>query len=215
MTLAVRSSVEALAQQLRDEILEGKLAAGQSIRQEEMSARFGVSRSPLREALRQLEAEGMIEYRPNRGAVVASMDEQTVRHVYQFRRIVEPGAIELVVANRSDRLLADFRKLDAALRSATELPELIRTHHQFHQAIYDASGNPLLAKAIKDHHIRAVQIPGVSRMMKAVKACSKTDHARLLDALAVGSAKRAREATLEHLDHLEAIVLESLASMAS
>lgn len=210
MGLAVRSSVDALAQLLRADIHNGTLAPGQFIRQEEVSARFGVSRSPLREALRQLEAEGLIDYHANRGAVVASMDKHTVRHVYQLRRILEAGAIELVVQQVSNAAVAEFRRLDAAMRAAQEAQPFIAAHHEFHQQIYAAAGNPLIVKAIHDHSIKVSSIPNLARTVVPVRACSRTDHARLLHALSSRDARAARAATLSHLDHLEAIVLETL-----
>lgn len=210
MGLAVRSSVEALAQLLRGDIHNGTLVPGQYIRQEEVSARFGVSRSPLREALRQLEAEGLIDYRANRGAVVATMDEHTVRQAYELRRILEAGAIELVIPRLSDGAVAEFRRLDAAMREAKDPQAFIGAHHEFHQQIYAATGNSLIVKAIHDHSIRVSRIPNLAGTVQPVRACSRRDHARLLDSLVRGDTSAAREATLAHLDHLEAIVLGTL-----
>lgn len=215
MTLAVRSSVEVLAQLLRGDIFNGTLTPGQYIRQEEVSARFGVSRSPLREALRQLEAEGLIEYHANRGAMVTSMDEETVRQLYQLRRILEAGAIDLVVRRVTDEEIAQFRRLEACVRAAQDVPTFIRTHHEFHQQIYASTGNPLLAKAIHDHSIKVNRIPDLERTVKPVRTCSRADHARLLDALVRRDVRDTRRATLEHLDHLEAIVLAALAPVAA
>jgi DNA-binding GntR family transcriptional regulator len=213
--LVVRSSVEALAQSLRDEILDGRLAPGQPIPQEEISARFGVSRSPLREALRQLEAEGMVEYRANRGAIVASMDARIVRQVYQLRRILELSAIELAIEHIDAATIAELRRLDASLRKERDSRAFIRMHHEFHQRIYEATENPLLAKAIGDHAIKAVRVPDVHRIAKAVKACCKLDHAHLLNAIARREVDRARVVTRKHLDHIEAIILAALASHAA
>ncbi len=215
MTLDVRDSVQALAQCLRDDIFAGRLAPGQSIPQEEVSARYGMSRSPLREALRALEAEGMIEYRANRGAVVACMDEQTVRHIYQVRRLLETGAIPLVVDHIDDQAIAEFHRLDTATRNAEDAAAFIHAHHQFHQRIYESTGNPVLAKAIHSHSIKAILVPNLQPLVKAIRACSKTDHAQLLGAFARRNLQEARKATLGHLDHVESVILRSLASRAA
>lgn len=212
MTLDVRDSVQALAQCLRDDIFAGRLTPGQSIPQEEVSARYGMSRSPLREALRALEAEGMIEYRANRGAVVASMDEPTVRHIYQVRRLLEAGAIRLVFDHINDHAIAEFNRLDAATRNAKDTATFIHTHHEFHQRIYESTGNPVLAQAINNHSIKAILVPNLQPMVKAIKACSKADHAQLLEAFARRDLKEACKATLRHLDHVEAVILRALAS---
>jgi DNA-binding GntR family transcriptional regulator len=215
MSLDVRDSVQALAQCLRDDIFAGRLAPGQSIPQEEMSARYGMSRSPLREALRSLEAEGMIEYRANRGAVVASLDEPTVRHIYQVRRMLESGAINLVFDHIHDRAIAEFSRLDAATRNAKDPASFIHAHHEFHQTIYESTGNPVLAKAIHSHSVKAVLVPNLQLLIKAIKTCSKTDHAQLLEAFTRRDLKEAKKVTLEHLDHVESVILGTLASAVS
>jgi DNA-binding GntR family transcriptional regulator len=210
MTLAVRSTVEALAQRLRDEIAEGKLLPGQAIPQEEISARFGVSRSPLREALRQLEAEGAIEYRANRGAVVASIDAESLRQVYAIRRMLEAGAIELALPRIDAKAVAKLRKLDSALRGEKDPRAFVKLHHEFHCRTYDLAGNPLLSKAIHEHSIKVARIPHLQDAVKAIAACSKADHTRLLDALDSGDLRAALKATREHLDHVEAVMLAAL-----
>jgi DNA-binding GntR family transcriptional regulator len=210
MVLDVRDSVQALATCLRDDIFAGRLIPGQAIPQEEVSARYGMSRSPLREALRALEAEGMIEYRANRGAVVASMDEPTVRHIYQVRRMLESGAINLVFDHIHDRAIAEFKRLDGAARSTKDAASFIHAHHEFHQKIYESTGNPVLAKAIHNHSVKAVLVPNLPTLIKAVKACSKIDHARLLEAFTRRDLKEAKKVTLGHLDHVESIILGAL-----
>jgi DNA-binding GntR family transcriptional regulator len=210
MTLAVRSTVEALAQRLRDEIAEGKLVPGQAIPQEEISARFGVSRSPLREALRQLEAEGAIEYRANRGAVVASIDAESLRQVYAIRRMLEAGAIELALPRIDAKSCAKLRKLDAALRAEKDARAFVKLHHEFHSSVYDFAGNALLSKAIHEHSIKVARIPDVRHIVKAIAACSKADHARLLEALEARDLRAALKVTREHLDHVETVMLSAL-----
>ena len=210
MTLAVRSTVEALAQRLRDEIAEGKLVPGQAIPQEEISARFGVSRSPLREALRQLEAEGAIEYRANRGAVVASIDAESLRQVYAIRRMLEAGAIELALPRIDAKAVAKLRKLDAALRAEKDARTFVKLHHEFHSSVYDSAGNPLLSKAIHEHSIKVARIPDVRHIVKAIAACSKADHTRLLDALEARDLRAALKVTRDHLDHVETVMLSAL-----
>lgn len=210
MTIVVRSTVEALAQRLRDEIAEGKLLPGQAIPQEEISARFGVSRSPLREALRQLEAEGAIEYRANRGAVVATIDAESLRQVYAIRRMLEAGAIELALPRIDTKIIAKLRKLDTALRGEKDERVFVKLHHEFHSSIYDLAANPLLSKAIHEHTIKVGRIPDVGLIVKGIAACSKADHARLLDALEARDLRASLNATREHLDHVEAVMLSAL-----
>jgi DNA-binding GntR family transcriptional regulator len=212
MSLEVRSTVDALADRLRQEIFDGKLLPGQAIPQEEIAARFGVSRSPLREALRQLEAEGTVEYRANRGAFVASLDEATVRETYGVRRILEEGAIRLVMPRIDDTTIAALRAVARDLNRERDTRTFARKHHEFHLKLYEAAGNSILAKAIHDHSLRIVRVPHAREMVEEVAAVSKEDHERLLVALEHRDEAAALEATLEHLDHMEAVIAAAVAS---
>ena len=212
MSLDVRSTVEALADRLREEIFDGKLAPGQGIPQEEIAARYGVSRSPLREALRQLEAEGTVEYRANRGAFVAALDETKVREMYGVRRILEEGAIHLLVPRIADSAIAELRAMSRELESERDARAFVRKHHQFHLRLYETAGSATLAKAIHDHSVRTALIPHARSMVADVAALSKRDHERLLAALERRDEAAAVSATIEHLDHMEAMVRSALAS---
>lgn len=206
MGLDVRSTVDALADRLRQEIFDGKLGPGQAIPQEEIAARFGVSRSPLREALRQLEAEGTIEYRANRGAFVATVDEATIHDMYAVRRILEEGAIRLVMARIDDATIVQLRSIARGLNREEEARTFVRKHHEFHMRLYEATGNAMLAKAIHDHSVRVARIPHARAMVEDVATLSKGDHERLLVALERRDEAAAIAATLEHIDHMEATV---------
>ena len=212
MSLDVRSTVDALAERLRQEIFDGNLVPGQAIPQEEISARFGVSRSPLREALRQLEAEGTVEYRANRGAFVASLDETTVHETYGVRRILERGAIRLLLPRIDDATIAELRAIARDLDGEKDARTYVRKHQAFHSLLYRTTGNAMLAKAIHDHSVRIARVPNARAMVEGVASFSKTDHERLLVALERRDEAAALAATLEHLDHMDAVVGAAIAS---
>ncbi|HEX3550668.1 MAG TPA: GntR family transcriptional regulator [Candidatus Elarobacter sp.] len=210
MNLKVQSTAHALADRLREEILAGSLPAGQPLPQEELSARFGVSRSPLREALRALEAEGWIEYRPNRGAVVAGVSEHDLREVYGVRRILEAGAVRLAVARLDAATLERVRALERSMRAETDAAAFVATHRRFHLALYEAAGNARLVEAIVLHYVRVQRVPGFEGTLQELRRCCARDHRELLAACGSRDAARAERAVVTHLDHLEAIVLAQL-----
>lgn len=212
MTLDVRSTVDALADRLRQEIFDGTFAPGQAIPQEEIAARFGVSRSPLREALRQLEAEGTVEYRANRGAFVAALDEAAVHEMYGVRRILEEGAIRMVMPRIDDAAIAELRAMARDLNAEKDARTFVSKHHHFHLRLYEATGNATLAKAIHDHSVRTVRVPHARSMTRDVASASKGDHERLLVALERRDEAAAVAATIEHLNHMEAVVGAALTS---
>ncbi len=209
--LKLQSTADALATRIREEILDGTFAAGDPLPQEEMAVRYGVSRSPIREALRQLEAEGWIIYHPNRGAFVATVSAEDIRELFEVRRILEIGALRLAMPKLDDAALKRMREIDRSLRKAGRpTKEATQLHLDFHVALYGLVGNPRLLAAIRAHHVRVQRLPNPSQSVMGVVRVSRDDHRALLDALEQRDLKAAERATLAHLDHLEDTMLRAL-----
>src|SRR5215208_4995895 len=100
-----------IADSLREEILRGAIPPGQPLRQEELADRFGVSRLPVRDALLRLEAQGLVEVFPNRGAFVVSLSADEVREIYDLRILLEGDAVEQSVPRMT---VDDRRRIEAA-----------------------------------------------------------------------------------------------------
>ena len=126
--IASRSVAELVTEELRRSILSGDLAPGQSFSLREIAGMLNVSFIPVREALRNLEAEGLVLIRPGRSATVAPVDLDDLQAIYRLRRLLEPD-----IARRSCLLIPD-RELDRLASQAVEFGD----EHQSMQAIYDA-----------------------------------------------------------------------------
>jgi DNA-binding GntR family transcriptional regulator len=209
-TLKLESTASALAQRVREDILQGTFGAGDPLPQEELAARYGVSRSPLREALRQLESEGWIDYQPNRGAVVATITAKDVRELYAVRHILEEGAIERAIPKLDEARLRDAKRIDRELRRTTDVAKAVVLHREFHETIYGALENPRLIEAIFRHYVRAQRLPDPQARIAAVAKVSRVDHRVLLEACERRDRRAAVRATREHLAHTEAILLKGL-----
>jgi DNA-binding GntR family transcriptional regulator len=212
MILKIQSTSGALADRIRQEIIDGVLGGGQALPQEELSARYGVSRSPLREALRQLEAEGWIIYHPNRGASVVQLSAQDVRNLFGVRRILEAGATALCVEKLDPATIARARSLDAALHDESDSAMFLAQHRQFHMMLYEATNNPTLVEAIGKHYVQMQRIPYWNTSIAAVRACADSDHPVLLKACDGRDIRAAQAIAVSHVDHIEAIVLTLLAT---
>jgi len=144
---------------LRNEILDGTRGMGERLREEEVGAAIGISRTPVREAFRRLAAEGLIEYEPNRGVKIASWTERDVDEIFHIRELLEPYACRLV-ASRGD---VDFAPLDELatemeLEVSREAPDLGRVselNNVFHSEIVRAAGNDRLVAM----HRSVVHVP--------------------------------------------------------
>ncbi|MET9461480.1 GntR family transcriptional regulator [Streptomyces canus] len=157
--LAVTSLADQIAYRLRAEILDGKLPFGARLQHEDLAARFGVSRTPIREALRQLQALNLVELAPNRGATVRTPSRAELVEVYELRAEMEGFACALA----SERACAD--DLDALERTQERLTEAVtaagslddseldaavtEANTAFHSLIHQAAGNRRLTESIE------------------------------------------------------------------
>jgi DNA-binding GntR family transcriptional regulator len=208
--LAVIGTVSALADQIREDILDGVFAPGQLLTQRSVAARYGVSRIPLREALRRLEPERWVLYHPNRGAFVTEITAADVHEMYEMRRILEAAAIRLAMRQIDDETLASARSLDASMRRSTNLRTIIDLHNQFHEKLYAAAGNGRLLDAIASNRVHVQRLPNSSQRMRKVVKSAGADHRRLLDACKRRDRRAAERAAIEECNHLEAIMSAGL-----
>src|SRR5678815_3005723 len=129
-----------VAESIRAMILSGEMAPGSRIRQEELAERFGLSRIPVREALRRLESDGLVLLVPNSSAWVAKIDMQECIEVYKIRERLEPLAISEAVANMSDDDVAVLEDLVTRMEQSPDTEEFLRLDREFHLASYRAAG---------------------------------------------------------------------------
>jgi len=130
---------ERIATEIRSAVLSGEMRPGMRIRQELLAAHFGASRIPVREALKQLENEGLIVLAPNRGAWIADVNSEESIEVYKIREVVEPLAILESIPHLTD---ADIDSLDATVReleTVTSLEDYIQLDREFHLRTYSGA----------------------------------------------------------------------------
>ena len=132
---------------LKTAVLNGDLAPGEVLNEAELARRWEVSRTPVREAIRQLEQEHLVHWSPRRGATVASITVAGVRDLYEVREVLEGLAAQLVARRAAEEELAELERLAAAIRVAHDsgdLPEAIRLDDRLHRCLARATGNRVL-----------------------------------------------------------------------
>lgn len=140
--------------QLQKDILTGKLKAGQKLTEQELCKEYKVSRTPIREALRQLETDGLVENILNRGAFVIGMSEQDYEDMFEMRKAYEMQAvrwaIERITEEEMDQLEETFEFMEFyTLRN--DIDKMLTINTGFHQVIYDASHNRMLKKMLSTY----------------------------------------------------------------
>jgi DNA-binding GntR family transcriptional regulator len=203
---------------LRNAIINGQFAPGARLVERQMCDLLGVSRTLVREALRQLEAEGWIRILPNRGPVVISMTPEEVRELYEVRSALEGiaafRAAERVNREQLDRLAATVD----AMTKAQSRGDWMRHRQQvqiFYEILREASGNGLLRSQLEAMSARMAWLRGLTLARPERAAVAVKEEARLLAALRARDGKRARELCETHLRTAGEAVVVALQARAA
>jgi DNA-binding GntR family transcriptional regulator len=178
-------SSQRIAQALRDEILSGEIAPGTWLRQDDIAARLGTSRLPVREALRILETEGLAELLPNRGGRVPVLDLDQVNTLYRMRERLEPLTLILSLEHLTDRQVDDMARLQEEIEANTDTGRFLALDRDFHMASYAACpSEQLLSTTVRlwnstQHYRRAFMMLTGTDRMSVVNA----EHHLILDAV--------------------------------
>ena len=125
-----------VAEHLRSAILSGEIAPGERIRQEDVALRFGTSRLPVREALRMLEADGLVEHLANRGARVPHLQQHEVDVIYQMRERLEPLALSESLPHLDDTTMRRLEEVQQRIETNQDIEEFLALDREFHLLTY-------------------------------------------------------------------------------
>jgi len=145
-----------LASGLRKDILLGKYARGYKLTEQQICSEYDVSRTPVREALRQLEMEGLIEVIHNRGAYVLGFSEQDIRDIFELRKTYEIQAVKWAIERITDNELDELEEIFGFMEFYTQkndLDKMIKINTNFHQLIYKALHNRMLGNLLSSYHL--------------------------------------------------------------
>lgn len=202
---------------LRDMIMSGELQPGDKIHEPKLCERFGVSRTPLREALKVLAAEGLVQITPNRGAVVARITRQEIIELFPIMGMLEALAGELAAVRMKKRdfnKLMDLHNQMVAHYEKGEWAPYIKLNRIIHESLFTVAGNDSLTALynslmVRIHNVRYIAKKSQRRWDEAVD-----DHKRLMAALESKDSTAAGQILREHLRHKAEMVQESLGDTA-
>jgi DNA-binding GntR family transcriptional regulator len=213
--LALRHEVLhlAVAARLRTLIVEGDLPPGEKLNERELAERLKVSRTPLREALKLLTAEGLVEHLPNRGAVVAQMDAAAVENAFEVMAALEGLSGELACARIGDAELTEIRALHfemLAHHARRDLSAYYRVNAAIHRAINRAARNRVLSETYDRINARLQAFRFRSNFDGDKWAVAVGEHEQMLLALEARDGARLRSILVKHLNHKRDVVLAQL-----
>jgi DNA-binding GntR family transcriptional regulator len=214
---------EEIAFRLRAEIFDGKLAPGSRLQHEELATRFGVSRTPIREALRQLQALNLVVVSPHRGATVRVPSRVELAEVYELRADIEGFACELACERASEADLAELQRAQAFLTEAigesgelteAELDAAVTTWNTaFHRCIHRAAGNRRMTETIESlqHFFPLDSVwRAIAHNRRALVNMNVDEHEAIAAALRSRSSRTARQAMRDHVQGAGRILLGHL-----
>jgi DNA-binding GntR family transcriptional regulator len=178
---------------IREAILQGVFKPGERLNQDGIAEVLGVSRMPVRAALRQLEAEGLVQIYPHRGATVSVLQRHEIAEIYELRALVEGYLLEHAVKNLTDDALADLEELVEPLDAESPLPERLEWRQDFYGRLYELAARPrALAMA---NQLRA----SVGRYLLLVRPDDLEKHHGLMKHLRARDAAAAKRWLVSHL----------------
>lgn len=199
-----------IAEAVRDDIQAGAFPPGAALRQEDLAARFGVSRIPVRDALRRLQAEGLVELLPNRGAFVSRLSPDEIREVYDMRVLLEGDLIARAARAMTPERLAVLRRAMDQAEHAAGRPDWQVLDDAFHGALYAPAGRPRQLALVE--HLRGVVQRYVADYGRLAEETPRwlADHRAMVEACERADGDAARAALERHLRGAEAFVAERL-----
>jgi DNA-binding GntR family transcriptional regulator len=197
---------ELVFESLREAIIAGKLGPGERLMEIQMAEEMGVSRTPVREAIRKLELEGLVVMIPRKGAYVAGLSLKDIADVFEIRGALEGLAAELAAERITEEELEELEryliKISEEIESG-DLDKVVATDTDFHSLIYKASRNHRLSQIINNlreqiQRFRTTSLSYPGRMKIALE-----EHRKIVEAISMRDGELARKIAQEHIENAE------------
>ena len=208
-----KTTTHIVADELRKRILTGQLHEGEQIRQEAIAKDLGVSRIPVREALRQLEVEGLITLVSHKGAEVTRLEPSEIAELFEVRELLECRLFELAIGNMSNDALAKAEALIAKMQDGAAIEDWGTLNWQFHETLYRDASRPATMRILRrvhdniDRYVR-LQIT----LTDDAQTRAHNEHRALIDAAKAGDAEKGTKLLAAHINHVRDQLLQSLTS---
>ncbi|HPT86322.1 MAG TPA: GntR family transcriptional regulator [Bacillota bacterium] len=197
---------ELVFESLREAIISGQLRPGERMMEIQLAEEMGVSRTPVREAIRKLELEGLVEMIPRKGAYVAGLSLRDIADVFEIRRALEGLAAELAADRITDEELERLERYLVIISEQIEagnLEEVVQTDTDFHTLLYQASRNNRLSQIINNlreqiQRFRTTSLSYPGRMKAALE-----EHRKIVEAISSRDEEQARRIAQEHIENAE------------
>jgi DNA-binding GntR family transcriptional regulator len=209
---------EQVAYRLRELLVEGAIAPGAKLNERELALQLNVSRTPLREAIKMLAAEGLVELLPNRGAVALSLNEQDVFNTFEVMAGLEGMSGELAAQRITDMQLNEIKALHFEMLAAharRDLSAYYRINAEIHRAINTAANNAVLTATYAQVNARLQALRFRSNQDEAKWSRAVAEHGQMIEALTQRDGAALKAVLVQHLNHKRDVVIEQIRAETS
>jgi DNA-binding GntR family transcriptional regulator len=194
---------EIVYNKLRQAILDGEYLPGQPVRETEVAARLGVSRTPVREAFRRLQTDGILEFAPWRGVTVAELDEKQIIELYAMRKVLEGTAASLAALNATGSQVDELETIMERAEGETDADVLADLNRDFHQAIFDAADNRYLLHALRALRNPMALLSKTTYSVPDRPVTAQSEHRQIVEAIKLGDTGGAEKLGYGHIANAE------------
>jgi len=195
---------ERILETIRDAIMSGALKPGEKVAEPELAERFGISRTPIREAFRQLESEGYLTVIPRKGAVVVSFSQKDVEEFYAIKSILEGYAARRACENMTDRDIEKLRSVNEKLRTLAregDVKHFFKIHNDFHDLFIKAADNEKLIELINNLMQKFQRLRIASLSLPGRMQISVEEHDKIIDAFELRNGEQAEKLVRKNAEY--------------
>ena len=189
-------------QKLREDILSGKYKEHEELKEVAIGEELGVSRTPVREAFRQLELEGLIQIVPNKGAYVTGITAKDVKDIYMIRSLLEGLCARLATDKMTKEQMGEMEEniyLAEFHASKGHMDQMAELDNRFHDILYEACDSKMLEHTLRDYHQYVLRVRQKTLSTNMRGRASNDEHRQIMEALKAGDADRAEQLANKHM----------------
>lgn len=187
---------------LREDILNGKYKENEELKEVAIGEELGVSRTPVREAFRQLELEGLIQIVPNKGAYVTGITAKDIKDIYMIRSSLEGMCARLATEHITTEQLEELEEnvyLASFHASKGHMEQMAELDNRFHHILYEACDSKMLEKLLQDFHQYVIRIRKKTLSTKERGIASNDEHKKIMEAIKAGKTEEAEQLATQHM----------------
>lgn len=187
---------------IREDILSGRYKVKEELREVAIGEEMGVSRTPVREAFRQLELEGLIQIVPNKGAYVTGITAKDIRDIYMMRSLLEGLCAKWATENITREQMEEMEEnifLSEFHASKGHTEQMAELDNRFHEILYEACNSKMLEHALKDYHQYVLRVRKKTLSTKTRSTASNAEHKKIMEAIKAGDGELAEKLANSHM----------------